>query len=68
MTQPLADEFPLDTEQPVKIVWMEANMPEEVTRFSFTYKPDPLVKSIHPDVTIPRCVNAQGKFMNIFKN
>ena len=58
MTQPLSDEFPLDTDQPVKIVWLEANMPDEVTRFTFTYKPDPQVKSIHPDVTIPRYANA----------
>ena len=54
MTQPLADEFPLDTEQPVKIVWLEANMTDEVTRFTFTYKPDPRINSIHPAVTIPR--------------
>ena len=54
MTQPLRDEFPLDTEQPVKIVWLEANIPDEVARFSFVYKPDPQVYSIHPDVTILR--------------
>ena len=54
MTQALTDEFPLNTEQPVKIVWSEANMPDEVTRFTFTYKPDPRVSNIHPRVTIPR--------------
>ena len=54
VTQPLLDEFPLDTEQPVKIAWLEANMPDEVIRFTFTYKPDPQVNSIHPDVTILR--------------
>ena len=54
VTQPLADEFPLNTKQPVKIVWVEANMTDEKTRFTFTYKPDPRINSIHPDVTIPR--------------
>ena len=68
MTQPLTDEFLLDSEQPVKIVWLEANMTDEVTRFTFTYKADPRLKSIHPDVTIPRYANGQAIFMNILKH
>ena len=52
--QPLAHEFPLGTDQKVKIVFLDANMPDEETGFTFTYKPDPLVKSIHPEVTILR--------------
>ena len=66
MTQPLADEFPLGTEQPVRIVWLEANMPDEGTRFTFTYKPDPQVYSIHP-VSQFRGKNTEGKFMNILR-
>ena len=68
VTQSPGDEFPLNTEQPVKMIWLEVNMPDEMTRFTFTYKPDPRVESIHPDVTIPRYASAQGKFMNISKN
>ena len=54
VTQSLAGEFPLNTEQPIKIVFLDANMTDEETKFTFTYKPDPVVKSIHPDVTILR--------------
>ena len=66
MTQPLADEFPLDSEQPVKIVWLEANITDKVTGFTFTYKPDPRINGIHPDVTIPRYANTQGTFCKHF--
>ena len=54
VTQLLAHEFPLDTDQQVGIVFLDANLPDEDTGFTFTYKPDPLVKSIHPEVTILR--------------
>ena len=54
MTKPLADEFLLDTKQLVQIVWLESNIPDETTRFTFTYKPDPGINSIYPAITIPR--------------
>ena len=38
---------------------MDLAIPDKDTEFTFTYKPDPEINSIHPDVTIARYVKTQ---------
>ena len=44
----------VNTEQQVNVSWEDPAVPDQITQQVFTYKPDPVIEDIHPNVTIPR--------------
>ncbi len=38
----------------IMVSWIYSNLPDRDTGFDFTYKPDPLIESIHPQLTVLR--------------
>ena len=53
-TEPLVDNFYLYKPQRVVVSWIDPGIPDEDTGFSFTYRPNPVIHSVTPTVTIPR--------------
>ena len=52
--EPKPQDVSVDTEQPVILKWNDPDLDNLDTGFSFTYKTDPDIQDIHPNVTIPR--------------
>ena len=44
----------VNIQQPVTISWEDPAVPDQDTGWNFTYKPDPILDAIHPNVTVPR--------------
>ena len=51
-TEPLTDDSKIDQSQTVSVFWVTGNISDAVTNFTFTYKPDPEIFSVYPNVTI----------------
>ena len=52
--EPKPEDVPVEKEQSVTLKWDDPDAEDLDTGFSFTYKPDPDVNNINPNVTIPR--------------
>ena len=52
--EPKLEDVSVDTEQSVILKWDDPDLDDLDTGFSFTYKPDPTIQDIHPNITIPR--------------
>ena len=50
--EPLTDDSMVDKPQTVTISWENEDIADAVTEFMFTYKPDPDILSIYPNITI----------------
>ena len=53
-TEPLLDLNMLNVPQTVTISWTSDGMDDLETDLAFTYKPDPVIEEIHPNITIVR--------------
>ena len=42
----------VDKAQIVNVSWMNADIEDEITEYTFTYKPNPAISSIYPNVTV----------------
>ena len=51
-TPSLSNEEILNEPQAVKVSWLNTEIPDEKTRYNFTYKADPEIKDIEPKLTI----------------
>ena len=51
-TPSLSNEEILNEPQAVKVSWLNTEIPDEDTRYNFTYKADPEIKHIEPKLTI----------------
>ena len=54
LTEPLPDLSMLNVPQIVTISWTSDGMDDFKTDLAFTYKPDPVIDNIHPNITIVR--------------
>ena len=54
LTGPLHDLYALNLPQTVTISWTPDAMDDFKTDLTFTYKPDPVIEEIHPNITIVR--------------
>ena len=52
--QPLPNGTEVNTAQRIKISWADTDVQHLITDSTFTYKPDPKIKGIHPNIAIAR--------------
>ncbi len=57
LTTKLDESSMIDVQQDISISWLNQNRTTQIVEKSFTYMPDPVIKSIQPNETIMRFVN-----------
>ena len=50
----IKNESLVNTAQPVRIIWNDPDVPDENTGHHYTFKPDPTIDRVHPNINIAR--------------